>query len=102
MLDIDHGTYPYVTSSNCVSGAAAAGAGVGPGHLDFVLGIAKAYTTRVGSGPFPTELLDETGAGLAQRGHEFGSVTGRPRAAAGTMPWPCAAPSNSMASRPCA
>ena len=79
MLDIDHGTYPYVTSSNCVSGAAAAGAGVGPGHLDFVLGIAKAYTTRVGSGPFPTELLDETGAGLAQRGHEFGSVTGRPR-----------------------
>ncbi|MDO4637783.1 MAG: adenylosuccinate synthase [Lautropia sp.] len=79
LLDIDHGTYPYVTSSNCVSGAAAAGAGIGPGHLDFVLGIAKAYTTRVGSGPFPTELSDDIGRHLAERGHEFGSVTGRPR-----------------------
>ena len=79
LLDIDHGTYPYVTSSNCVAGAAAAGAGVGPQCLDYVLGIAKAYTTRVGSGPFPSELLDETGARLATVGKEFGSVTGRPR-----------------------
>jgi adenylosuccinate synthase len=79
LLDIDHGTYPYVTSSNCVAGAAAAGAGVGPQCLDYVLGIAKAYTTRVGSGPFPSELLDETGAHLATVGKEFGSVTGRPR-----------------------
>lgn len=79
LLDIDHGTYPYVTSSNCVAGAAAAGAGIGPGNLNYVLGIAKAYTTRVGSGPFPTELHDEIGQRLAQRGNEFGSVTGRPR-----------------------
>jgi adenylosuccinate synthase len=79
LLDIDHGTYPYVTSSNCVSGAAAAGAGVGPQTFDYVLGIVKAYTTRVGSGPFPTELTDEIGAALAKRGNEFGSVTGRPR-----------------------
>ena len=79
LLDIDHGTYPYVTSSNCVAGAAAAGAGVGPQSLNYVLGIAKAYTTRVGSGPFPTELLDDTGARLATVGKEFGSVTGRPR-----------------------
>ncbi len=79
LLDIDHGTYPYVTSSNCVAGAAAAGAGVGPQALDYVLGIAKAYTTRVGSGPFPTELLDDTGMRLATVGKEFGSVTGRPR-----------------------
>ncbi|OXR48477.1 MULTISPECIES: adenylosuccinate synthase [unclassified Pusillimonas] len=79
LLDIDHGTYPFVTSSNCVSGAAAAGAGVGPQALQYVLGIAKAYTTRVGSGPFPTELHDETGAHLAKVGKEFGSVTGRPR-----------------------
>ena len=79
LLDIDHGTYPYVTSSNCVSGAAAAGAGVGPQSFDYVLGITKAYTTRVGSGPFPTELVDEIGATLARRGNEFGSVTGRPR-----------------------
>ncbi|GAB2903426.1 adenylosuccinate synthase [Paralcaligenes sp. KSB-10] len=79
LLDIDHGTYPFVTSSNCVSGAAAAGAGVGPQSLHYVLGIAKAYTTRVGSGPFPSELLDETGAHLATVGKEFGSVTGRPR-----------------------
>ncbi|HLU15544.1 MAG TPA: adenylosuccinate synthase [Burkholderiaceae bacterium] len=79
MLDIDHGTYPYVTSSNCVAGAASAGAGVGPQALDYVLGIAKAYTTRVGSGPFPTELNDEIGERLASVGKEFGSVTGRPR-----------------------
>jgi adenylosuccinate synthase len=79
LLDIDHGTYPYVTSSNCVAGAAAAGAGVGPGQLHYVLGITKAYTTRVGSGPFPTELTDDVGKHLATKGHEFGSVTGRPR-----------------------
>ena len=79
LLDIDHGTYPYVTSSNCVAGAAAAGAGVGPQALHYVLGITKAYTTRVGSGPFPTELDDDVGKGLASRGNEFGSTTGRPR-----------------------
>ncbi len=79
LLDIDHGTYPYVTSSNCIAGAAAPGAGIGPQLLDYVLGIVKAYTTRVGTGPFPTELTDEVGAGLAKRGNEFGSVTGRPR-----------------------
>jgi adenylosuccinate synthase len=79
LLDIDHGTYPYVTSSNCLAGAAAPGSGIGPALLDYVLGIVKAYTTRVGTGPFPTELTDEIGAGLASRGQEFGSVTGRPR-----------------------
>jgi adenylosuccinate synthase len=79
LLDVDHGTYPFVTSSNCIAGAAAAGAGVGPQQLHYVLGIAKAYTTRVGAGPFPTELFDETGRHLATRGNEFGSVTGRPR-----------------------
>jgi adenylosuccinate synthase len=79
LLDIDHGTYPYVTSSNCLAGAAAPGAGIGPQLLDYVLGIVKAYTTRVGTGPFPTELTDDVGAGLAKRGNEFGSVTGRPR-----------------------
>jgi adenylosuccinate synthase len=79
LLDVDHGTYPYVTSSNCIAGAAAAGAGVGPQQLDFVLGIAKAYTTRVGAGPFPTELFDDVGKHLATQGNEFGSVTGRPR-----------------------
>lgn len=79
LLDIDHGTYPFVTSSNCVAGAAAAGAGVGPSMLHYVLGITKAYTTRVGSGPFPTELFDDTGKHLAARGHEFGATTGRPR-----------------------
>jgi adenylosuccinate synthase len=79
LLDIDHGTYPYVTSSNCIAGAAAPGAGVGPQELDYVLGIAKAYTTRVGSGPFPTELFDDVGKHLATKGNEFGSVTGRPR-----------------------
>jgi len=79
LLDVDHGTYPYVTSSNCVAGAACAGAGVGPHLLHYVLGITKAYTTRVGSGPFPTELEDDVGKHLAERGNEFGSVTGRPR-----------------------
>jgi adenylosuccinate synthase len=79
LLDIDHGTYPYVTSSNCLAGAAAPGSGIGPHMLDYVLGIVKAYATRVGTGPFPTELTDETGQGLAKRGNEFGSVTGRPR-----------------------
>ena len=79
LLDVDHGTYPYVTSSNCIAGAASAGAGVGPGQLNFVLGIAKAYATRVGSGPFPTELTDAVGKRLSERGHEFGAVTGRPR-----------------------
>ena len=79
LLDVDHGTYPYVTSSNCVAGAAAPGAGIGPNMIDYVLGIVKAYTTRVGTGPFPTELTDDVGATLAKRGNEFGSVTGRPR-----------------------
>jgi adenylosuccinate synthase len=79
LLDIDHGTYPYVTSSNCIAGAAATGSGIGPRMLDYVLGIVKAYTTRVGTGPFPTELTDDTGATLGRRGNEFGSVTGRPR-----------------------
>jgi adenylosuccinate synthase len=79
LLDIDHGTYPFVTSSNCLAGAAAAGSGIGPQAIDYVLGIVKAYTTRVGGGPFPTELTDDIGATLARRGNEFGSVTGRPR-----------------------
>jgi adenylosuccinate synthase len=79
LLDVDHGTYPFVTSSNTVAGAASAGAGVAPQRLNYVLGITKAYSTRVGSGPFPTELLDETGERLRERGQEFGSVTGRPR-----------------------
>lgn len=79
MLDVDHGTYPFVTSSNTVAGNAAAGSGMGPGSVGYVLGITKAYTTRVGSGPFPTELLDETGDKIGQRGHEFGTVTGRKR-----------------------
>ena len=79
LLDIDHGTYPYVTSSNCVAGAAAAGSGIGPQMLHYVLGITKAYTTRVGSGPFPTELSDDVGKKLAARGQEFGATTGRPR-----------------------
>jgi len=79
LLDVDHGTYPYVTSSNCVAGAAAAGSGVGPQALHYVLGITKAYTTRVGGGPFPTELYDDIGKHLASRGNEFGSTTGRAR-----------------------
>jgi adenylosuccinate synthase len=79
LLDVDHGTYPFVTSSNTVAGAAAAGAGVAPQKLHYVLGITKAYSTRVGSGPFPTELLDADGEHLRIKGKEFGSVTGRPR-----------------------
>src|ERR1700694_1682844 len=78
LLDVDHGTYPFVTSSNCVAGQAAAGAGVGPGQLHYVLGVAKAYATRVGAGPFPTELDDEIGERLRVRGNEYRSVTGRP------------------------
>ncbi|WP_298916046.1 adenylosuccinate synthase [uncultured Algimonas sp.] len=79
MLDIDHGTYPFVTSSNTIAGQAAAGTGLGPRALNYVLGITKAYTTRVGEGPFPTELNDATGQRLGERGHEFGTVTGRQR-----------------------
>lgn len=79
LLDIDHGTYPYVTSSNTSAGAAASGSGIGPTQLDYVLGITKAYTTRVGGGPFPTELNDEVGKHLAEKGVEFGATTGRPR-----------------------
>jgi adenylosuccinate synthase len=79
MLDVDHGTYPFVTSSNTVAGTAASGSGIGPGAVGRVLGIAKAYCTRVGAGPFPTELHDETGRQLGERGHEFGTVTGRKR-----------------------
>ena len=79
LLDVDHGTYPFVTSSNTVAAQAATGSGMGPGAIGYVLGIAKAYTTRVGSGPFPTELTDEIGERLGERGHEFGSVTGRKR-----------------------
>ena len=79
MLDVDHGTYPFVTSSNTVAATAASGSGMGPSAVGFVLGIAKAYTTRVGSGPFPTELHDATGRLLGERGREFGTVTGRPR-----------------------
>jgi adenylosuccinate synthase len=79
LLDIDQGTYPFVTSSNTTAGAAATGTGVGPLELDYVLGITKAYTTRVGAGPFPTELFDDLGEHIARRGHEFGSTTGRAR-----------------------
>ncbi len=79
MLDVDHGTYPYVTSSNTVAGQAATGSGQGPSAVGYVLGITKAYTTRVGSGPFPTELTDEVGQTLGERGREFGTVTGRAR-----------------------
>ncbi len=79
LLDIDHGTYPFVTSSNTTAGGTATGTGFGPLYLDYVLGITKAYTTRVGSGPFPTELFDTVGAQLAKRGNEFGATTGRPR-----------------------
>ena len=78
-LDIDHGTYPYVTSSNTVAAAASTGTGIGPRHLDYILGIVKAYTTRVGAGPFPTELFDDMGEHLATVGSEFGATTGRPR-----------------------
>ena len=79
LLDIDHGTYPYVTSSNTIAGGACTGAGIGPTKIDRILGIVKAYTTRVGEGPFPTELTDELGESIRQRGGEFGATTGRPR-----------------------
>ena len=79
LLDIDHGTYPYVTSSNTTAGGASTGSGVGPRDLDYILGITKAYTTRVGAGPFPTELFDDVGAGIAAKGQEFGATTGRAR-----------------------
>ena len=79
LLDIDHGTYPFVTSSNTVAGQAATGSGLGPGSIGYVLGICKAYTTRVGDGPFPTEQTNEIGRLLGERGREFGTVTGRPR-----------------------
>ncbi|MGA9993538.1 MAG: adenylosuccinate synthase [Thiobacillaceae bacterium] len=79
LLDIDHGTYPFVTSSNCTAGGAATGTGMGPSSMHYVLGITKAYTTRVGSGPFPTELFDEVGKYLGEKGHEFGATTGRAR-----------------------
>jgi adenylosuccinate synthase len=79
LLDIDHGTYPYVTSSNTVAAQAATGSGMGPRAVGYVLGIAKAYTTRVGSGPFPTELVDDVGELIGARGNEFGTVTGRKR-----------------------
>jgi len=79
LLDVDLGTYPYVTSSNTTAGGMASGTGFGPLNLDYVLGITKVYATRVGSGPFPTELFDDVGAGLAKRGNEFGATTGRPR-----------------------
>ena len=79
MLDVDHGSYPFVTSSSATAGGAATGLGLPPKHITGALGIAKAYTTRVGGGPFPTELLDETGAYLQKRGNEYGASTGRPR-----------------------
>jgi adenylosuccinate synthase len=79
MLDVDHGTYPFVTSSSATAGGASTGAGIGPNRIDRVIGIVKAYTTRVGSGPFPTELFDESGEFLRKTGFEFGTTTGRPR-----------------------
>jgi adenylosuccinate synthase len=79
LLDIDHGSYPYVTSSNPIAGGACTGGGIGPLQVDEVIGVMKAYTTRVGAGPYPTELHDAIGAGIAERGHEYGTVTGRPR-----------------------
>ena len=79
LLDIDFGTYPFVTSSNTIAGAACTGAGVGPTRIDHVIGVAKAYTTRVGEGPFPTELFDEVGTAMCEIGHEFGTTTGRQR-----------------------
>jgi adenylosuccinate synthase len=79
LLDLDHGSYPFVTSSNPVAGGACTGGGIGPLQVDEVIGVMKAYSTRVGSGPYPTELHDEIGAGIAERGHEVGTVTGRPR-----------------------
>ena len=104
LLDIDHGTYPFVTSSNCMAGNAATGAGVGPNMLHYVLGITKAYTTRVGSGPFPTELSTDDGVGhhLSSVGHEFGTTTGRARRCGWFDAARCAARSRSTACRACA
>ena len=85
MLDVDHGTYPYVTSSNTVAASAATGSGCGPNSINFVLGITKAYTTRVGEGPFPTELADDIGNHLGEKGHEFGTVTSRKEDVVGLM-----------------
>ena len=79
LLDIDHGTYPYVTSSSTTAGGVSTGLGIGPKFIDKIIGITKAYTTRVGEGPFPTELHDESGSMLAEKGNEFGATTGRPR-----------------------
>ena len=89
-LDVDFGTYPYVTSSSAASGGACTGTGVGPTKIEAVLGVVKAYTTRVGSGPFPTELTDAVGEGLQERGKEFGATTGRPRRTASFSKKPCA------------
>lgn len=86
LLDIDFGTYPFVTSSNVIAGQAATGVGLGPSAIDYTLGIVKAYTTRVGEGPFPTELTDEDGKRLGERGHEFGTTTDASAAAAGSTP----------------
>ena len=98
MLDVDHGTYPYVTSSNTLAGQAAAGSGIAPSAIGFVLGITKAYTTRVGSGPFPTELDDAIGQMLGDRGREFGTSPGGGGAAAGSTRCWCARRSGSAAS----
>ena len=100
LLDLDHGSYPFVTSSNPVAGGACTGGGIGPLQVDEVIGVMKAYSTRVGSGPFPTELFDEIGRGIAERGREFGTVTGRPAASAGSTPCPCATPSPSTPTAP--
>lgn len=88
LLDIDHGTYPYVTSSNTTAGGVATGSGTGPRYVDYVLGILKAYSTRVGAGPFPTELFDETGEFLCKQGNEFGATTGVVVVPAGWTPLP--------------
>jgi adenylosuccinate synthase len=85
-LDLDHGTYPYVTSSHPIAGGACIGAGIGPSKISKVIGVVKAYTTRVGEGPFPTELNDEIGQTIRDYGHEYGTVTGRPTAVVGWMP----------------
>ena len=102
MLDVDVGTYPYVTSSNTTAGGAATGTGLGPCAFDHVLGIVKAYATRVGAGPFPTELFDDYGEHSRASGHEFGSVTGRRRRCGWFDAWRCAARSCTRASRVCA
>ena len=103
LLDIDHGTFPFVTGSNTTAGGVATGSGVGPLYLDYVLGITKAYTTRVAPGPFPTELFDETGNYLGEKGNEFGATTGRASVVvAGWMRWHCVSPYRSTVSPVCA